>query len=88
MVELERRGKRCPASTLERHELISKAHAYGHFGREAIFRRLFTDGYWWPDMRTEIQNEINDCDVCTRFVVVWSASSCAGGHLRTSPAIA
>jgi len=72
IVELERRGKRCPASTLERHELISKAHAYGHFGREAIFRRLFTDGYWWPDMRTEIQTEINDCDVCTRFVVVKS----------------
>lgn len=72
IVELERRGKRCPSSDDERSELIKDAHALGHFGREAIFRRLFNDGFWWPDMRNEIQEELNNCDVCTRFVVVKS----------------
>jgi hypothetical protein len=72
IVELERRGKRCPPSDAERSELIKRAHALGHFGREAIFRRLFNDGFWWPDMRKEIQEELNSCDACTRFVVVKS----------------
>lgn len=71
-VELERRGKRCPPSEVERSELIKKAHSFGHFGREAIFRRLYNDGFWWPNMRKEIQEELNSCDVCTRFVVVKS----------------
>jgi RNase H-like domain found in reverse transcriptase/Integrase core domain/Integrase zinc binding domain/Chromo (CHRromatin Organisation MOdifier) domain/Reverse transcriptase (RNA-dependent DNA polymerase) len=70
VVELERRGKRCPPSEVERSELIKKAHSFGHFGREAVFRRLFNDGLWWPNMRNEIQEEVNSCDVCTRFVVV------------------
>ena len=72
IVELERRGKRCPPSAAERSDLITRAHALGHFGREAIFRRLFMDGFWWPDMRKEIQDELNSCDACTRFVVVKS----------------
>jgi hypothetical protein len=72
VVELERRGKHCPPSEVERSELIKKAHLFGHFGREAIFRRLFNDGFWWPNMRNEIQEELNNCDVCTRFVVVKS----------------
>ena len=71
-VELERRGKRCPSTLEERSELIKTAHSLGHFGREAIFRRLFNDGFWWPDMRKEIQAELNNCDACTRFVVVKS----------------
>jgi hypothetical protein len=71
-VELERRGKRCPSSEMERSVLIKKVHSFGHFGREAIFRRLFNDGFWWPNMREEIQEEVNNCDVCNRFVVVKS----------------
>ena len=71
-VELERRGKRCPSSDAERSELITQAHSFGHFGREAVFRRLFNDGFWWPNMRKEIQEQLNSCDVCTRFVVVKS----------------
>lgn len=72
IVELERRGKRCPSSEMERSVLIQKVHSFGHFGREAIFRRLFNDGFWWPNMREEIQEEVNNCDVCNRFVVVKS----------------
>ena len=71
-VELARRGKICPPTEVERLALIQKAHSFGHFGREAVFRRLFNDGFWWPNMRTEIQQQLHDCDVCTRFVVVKS----------------
>ena len=71
-LDSERRGKRCPSSDSERSELIKRTHSFGHFGREAIFRRLFNDGFWWPNMRKEIQEELNNCDACTRFVVVKS----------------
>ena len=40
LVELEKRGKTCPSSTEEKYKLILDAHHLGHFGREAIFKRL------------------------------------------------
>jgi RNase H-like domain found in reverse transcriptase/Integrase core domain/Reverse transcriptase (RNA-dependent DNA polymerase)/Integrase zinc binding domain/Chromo (CHRromatin Organisation MOdifier) domain/Retrotransposon gag protein/Aspartyl protease len=72
LIELEKRGKACPSDPIERERLIAEAHSFGHFGREAIFKRLWTDGYWWPDMRADIIDHINNCDPCTRFVVVKS----------------
>ena len=54
----------------KRSELIKQEHAFGHFGREAIIRSLWKKGYWWPKMRQDIQNELSECDACTRFVVV------------------
>ena len=71
-VELERRGKVCPPSEAERLALIEKVHSFGHFGREAVFRRLFNDGFWWPSMRSQIQAHLRSCDPCTRYVVVRS----------------
>src|SRR6185312_6517224 len=61
-----------PSDPEERLRLISDAHLFGHFGREAIFKRLWHQGYWWPDMRTDITNELINCDACTRFVVTKS----------------
>ncbi|HVX00123.1 MAG TPA: RNase H-like domain-containing protein, partial [Candidatus Babeliaceae bacterium] len=71
-VELEKRGKVAPSDPDERLRLISDAHLFGHFGREAIFKRLWHQGYWWPDMRAVITNELINCDACTRFVVAKS----------------
>lgn len=71
-IELEKRGKKCPATEAERIELIQQEHQFGHFGRDAIFRQLFNKGYWWPSIRKEIETELKNCDPCTRFVVVKS----------------
>jgi hypothetical protein len=67
-VELLRRGKAAP-STQNRIQMIQEEHAFGHFGRDQIFRRLWDKGFWWPEMRKEIQLEIMKCDACSRFVV-------------------
>ena len=69
-VELERRGKQCPATAEERLALIQKEHLFGHFGREAVFNQLWKKGFWWPSIRDEISNELRNCDACTRFTVV------------------
>jgi hypothetical protein len=68
-VELEKRGKVCPSSDKEKHDLIETQHLFGHFGREAIFKALFRKGYWWPKMRADISEVLTNCDACTRFVV-------------------
>ena len=68
-IALENRGKKCPASDAEKRDLIEKEHAFGHFGREAIYKKLYSKDYWWPNMRGDIQAVINDCDPCTRYVV-------------------
>ncbi len=68
-VQLELRGKTCPASDEEKHQLIQRQHEFGHFGREAIFKALYHKGYWWPEMRAHIQTVLSQCDPCTRFTV-------------------
>ena len=67
-VELLRRGKSAPAVP-DRVRMIQEEHAFGHFGRDQIFRRLWDKGFWWPEMRKQIQVEIMKCDACSRFVV-------------------
>jgi transposase InsO family protein len=69
-VELEKRGKKSPSSAEKKLSLIASAHAMGHFGVEATFRKLFHEGWWWPQMRSEISDQLKECDACTRFTVV------------------
>jgi hypothetical protein len=71
-VEMEKRGKTIPSSDAEKIELIKKAHLFGHFGRESIFKSLLAQGYWWPHLREQIQTELASCDPCTRFTVTKS----------------
>jgi hypothetical protein len=72
LIEMEKRGKRSPNTEAERIELIQKVHQFGHFGVEAVFRRLYNDGYWWPAIRKEIQEQLRNCDACTKYTVVKS----------------
>jgi hypothetical protein len=67
---MELRGKTIPSDLEQRRELVQKQHLFGHFGREAMFKGLFNQGYWWSGMRQDIENEIRDCDPCSRYVVV------------------
>jgi hypothetical protein len=69
-IELLKRDKKCPATQAEKIELIQKAHLFGHFGREAVFKHLWNQGYWWLSIRRDVEIELQNCDACTRFVVV------------------
>ena len=69
IIEMEKRGKTVPSSDVEKLLLIQKEHDVGHFGREAVYKALFNRGYWWPSMRAQIQDELSNCDACTRYVV-------------------
>ena len=67
IVELERRGKIAPSTREERLKLIDEEHQRGHFGRDAIYRKLFAANHWWPGMRNTIQERIRECIPCLRF---------------------
>jgi hypothetical protein len=67
-VMAELKGKIMPPHE-ERRKLIDQAHQLGHFGRDAIQKKLWSDGYWWPKMRKDIQQVVHECDTCKRFVV-------------------
>lgn len=68
-VEMERRGKTVPSED-QRERLIQQQHALGHFGRDAIFAKLYDElNLWWPNMRQQIQLAVRQCDACARFVV-------------------
>ena len=70
LMEAERRGKRYVKDQAERLHLIQEQHELGHFGRDAIFNKLFDEiGVWWPGMRRLIQLEVAKCDACARFVI-------------------
>ncbi|MGH2640058.1 MAG: RNase H-like domain-containing protein, partial [Rhabdochlamydiaceae bacterium] len=84
-VELEKRGKKCPSDPGQRKKLIEDAHLFGHFGREAVFKRLWHQGYWWPNMRTEIESLLKECDPCTRYTVVKCGYHPAGSITANGP---
>lgn len=84
-IELEKRGKKAPATEEEKQYLIDSVHALGHFGREAMFLELWRQGYWWPLIRSDIDAKLKDCDSCIRYVVVKSGFNPAKTILANGP---
>jgi hypothetical protein len=71
-IAVEKRGKTIPPTQAERQSLVTKTHLFGHFGREAMYKSLWNQGYWWPSMRADIRDELANCDACCRYTVVKS----------------
>jgi hypothetical protein len=84
--QLEKRGKKSPASDEEKIKLIDAEHAFGHFGVEAVYRKLDEKGWWWPQMRTNIRERLKCCDACARFTVVKSGFHPAQAITASGPA--
>ena len=84
LLELEKRGFIIPAEN-ERVGLIKAAHAFGHFGIEAVTRSLISKKHWWKGMRADVQNELANCDACNRYTVVRSGFNPANYITSTTP---
>ena len=48
----------------ERKDLLLKAHAFGHFGAEAITRSLHSDGIHWNSMHKDAVELVRQCTEC------------------------
>ena len=51
-------------------QLLTQAHAAGHFGEKAMYHHIQQQGFWWPYMRKDIGQIIQDCNDCQRYTVV------------------
>ena len=63
------RDKVEPAGERERRTLVERAHNFGHFGEQAVFKKIWHDGFWWKNIRQEIADVIADCTPCQRYNV-------------------
>ncbi len=48
------RGKKAPAGKGDIRSLVERAHQFGHFGEDEVFKKFRHDGYWWDGMRKDI----------------------------------
>jgi len=68
-LELEKRDKKYLAPEA-RIPFLEREHLMGHFGRDAIYAKVFTGhGFWWPGMRTDIESVLQNCDACLKHNV-------------------
>jgi transposase InsO family protein len=65
-MEAKKRGKRIPEEE-ERIKLIKDEHPRGHFSVEAMFRKLWNQGVWWPGIRNDLKHEVSTCLDCLRY---------------------
>ena len=57
------------SSTRREAARVANTHLAGHLGRDAVYNKLLAQGYWWPAMRKDIDEELRNCDACIRYVV-------------------
>jgi hypothetical protein len=66
LFEAARRGKTCPPLELQT-KLISDEHSIGHFGVESMYRNIWDKGYWWPNIRKDLEYIVKSCSNCQRY---------------------
>jgi hypothetical protein len=50
-------------------EMLKMIEDHGHFGHQAIFMKIWHNGYWWPQIRDDIKTLTDDCVACQRVKV-------------------
>jgi transposase InsO family protein len=54
----------------ERVQLLENAHAFGHFGAEAITKALHSDGIHWNSMQKDAIEIVRKCTECQKYNIV------------------
>lgn len=75
---MQERGKRVP-SVEERAEIITKAHVSGHSSVEIMYRKIYSDGIWWPSLRDDLRTAVQHCAICQRYKAL-----CLANHEYTT----
>jgi hypothetical protein len=68
LVAQEKRGRIIPDDSIKK-QLVEHAHLAGHFGEKAMLVHIDRQGYWWPQLREDITNEILHCTACQRHSI-------------------
>ena len=63
----ERLDKQVPLSDDAKHELLARLHAINHLGTDALFRQVWTEGYYWPTLLKDCREHTAKCPSCQQF---------------------
>lgn len=61
------RNKKAPPTEEGRRSEVERAHNFGHFGEQEVFKKLWNKGYWWEGIREDIKKELSNCTPCLRY---------------------
>jgi hypothetical protein len=64
--QANKRRKSIPTK-LKQADILVHTHAKGHFSVEMMFRDIWTQGYWWPNIRKDLRDHVQSCLPCLRF---------------------
>jgi hypothetical protein len=56
-------------SLSERQKLMEQEHAAGHFGGDALFKKLWSRDVYWPSMKADCTEFVSSCMQCLRYNV-------------------
>lgn len=68
-IRAELQGKRLVPEH-ERAMMLTERHGLGHMGGRRMCLQLFHDGFYWPNMIKDCEQEVAQCVECVRFNVV------------------
>jgi hypothetical protein len=53
----------------QRAELLERTHNTGHFDADELFKALWDNDFYWPNMRQDCLDQVNSCLQCLRYNV-------------------
>ena len=63
----ERLDKQSLSNPDDQVAMLRAAHAAGHFGAEALFAKVWKDGYFWSGMRKQCDDVVGTCHPCLQY---------------------
>ena len=53
----------------QREELVRESHNFGHFGTEACVRNILDNGFYWKNIRSDVEVVCRSCSACQKYSV-------------------
>jgi hypothetical protein len=63
----ERLDKKADISDDEKAALLSRLHALNHLGADALFKQVWSEGYYWPTLLKDCRDHTSQCTPCQQF---------------------
>ena len=62
----ERFDKVCPTPD-QRPPILEQAHALNHLGADALFKHIWTQGFFWSSLMKDCKKTVSQCRICQQF---------------------